>query len=279
MDSTDGVITVKSCSWALDGKALATNRCSSNNSSPRFSMLNPGHHSVTLTLHFSNGDSASTSLSFTSVAFKLTAVHTKLSISCPSSINGSSFKCTVSARNTLGIKGIIAVTPQYKMGSKWFSLKGLNLAVGSKATVAFPNKMPKTQTVRFTSNLLGVVFTSPSKTYHTTETQNGPSPTNILQRLKAKGSSPWRDYSGSNNGFGPSPDYYYATTDPSGLACSVYVYLNPYSLAYDVNVGNFPSDNRSWQSFIDKLSGFGIAVEYGSLSSKCGQVLQKVFGR
>ena len=278
-DSSDGLITVNSCSWVLDGKALHVARCSDHLSSPSISLLNAGQHIAKVTLGFSNGDSGSADYSFTSSAFKLTAAHTKLTMKCPSNISGSFFKCSVSANNTVGVLGKLALVPQYKLGTTWFNLKSVNISIGSKVSISFPSQMPKTQTVRIMSALLGVKFYSQSTTYYPNSAPAGPSPTNILQRLRAKGNLPWRDYSASSSGFGPSPDYYYATTDPSGIACSVFVYVNPYSLSFDVNVGNFPTDSRAWESFVDKQSGYGIAVEHGSLYSSCSQVILKTFGR
>ena len=126
--------------------------------------------------------------------------------------------------------------------------------------------------------MLGVAVYSSTYTYYPKQSSSSNS-TNVLSRLKKSNSVPWRDYSGPSNGIGPSPDYLYAAADPSGYACSVYVYVNPYAMSFDAQTGNFPTDFRQWQSFIDPVSGFGIVVEYGSLSSQCGKVLQTVFAR
>jgi hypothetical protein len=274
--SSDGPITVAKCDWAIDGVAYSSQTCENNLSSPSIGLIKAGQHQLSVTLTFTNGDTATAQLTATTKAFVLTAIHTKISLSCPNSIKGNSFKCTAKVANTLGLKGSILVTPQYKTGAKWVSLKGIKVAVGSKYQFTFPNKMPKTQTVRFTSKLQGVPLYSSTYTYYASQTSSG---STVLSRLKKAGSVAWRDYSGPGNGFGPSPDYLYVAPDNSGYACSVYVYVNPYAMSYDVQVGNFPTDNRSWQNFLDPVTGYGIVVEYGSLQSQCGKALQKVFSR
>jgi hypothetical protein len=99
----------------------------------------------------------------------------------------------------------------------------------------------------------------------------------FLTRLKSSGSSPWKDRSGPYNGFGPSPTYLFTTTDPSGLACSVYAYRDPNLAEYDRSEGNFPTDSRPFWYFKDYATGYSIVAEAGSLKTKCGKAIVKAF--
>jgi len=106
--------------------------------------------------------------------------------------------------------------------------------------------------------------------------QNVPA-ASFLSRLKAAGVSTWKDRSGPYQGFGPSPTYLFTTTDPSGLACSVYAYRDPNMMGYDRSAGNFPTDSRPYWWFTDSKTSYSIVVEAGSLKTKCGKAIVKAF--
>jgi len=99
----------------------------------------------------------------------------------------------------------------------------------------------------------------------------------FLARLKASGNSPWKNRSGPYQGFGPSPTYLFTATDPSGLACSVYLYRDPNLMGYDRNAGNFPTDSRPYWWFTDSQTSYSVVVEAGSLKTKCGKAIVKTF--
>jgi hypothetical protein len=105
----------------------------------------------------------------------------------------------------------------------------------------------------------------------------GPASTDILGRLREQGAMEWQDSWQPYPGYGPSPTYLFTTTDPNDYACSVYVYKDPNLQSYDLDMGNFPTDNRQYWWFEDSKSGYSIVIEAGSIDSECGLGVQATF--
>jgi hypothetical protein len=150
----DGVITVDSCEWTVDGQASPGASCAEGKSELTLPVLKPGEHSVVFSVKFTNSHVETRTLRFKSTAFKMTVAHTSLSLSCPSSLKGSGITCKVRLASDNGISGSISVTPKYMLKNKWIPLKAIKVSVGQSASFVLPNKIGDTESVNVFASLV-----------------------------------------------------------------------------------------------------------------------------